>query len=122
MNKETASSFHTSALPPRLQDGVGGIKLLSPDFANDEERLRRVEWGAKAASALKYPKSCMENILLNQNPKLTRVMSIALWLALVICPGKIVNSQDNASSPDPIPKTDKDGPSLKFDRISELKK
>jgi hypothetical protein len=64
----------------------------------------------------------MENILLNQNPKLTRVMSIALWLALVICPGKIVNSQDNASSPDPIPKTDKDGPSLKFDRISELKK
>ncbi len=43
-------------------------------------------------------------------------MSIALWLALVICgPGKIVNSQDNASPPDPIPKTHNDGPSLKFD-------
>src|SRR5258705_3173327 len=43
-------------------------------------------------------------------------MSIALWLALVICsPGKIVNSQNNASPSDPVPKTNKDGPRLKFD-------
>jgi L-aminopeptidase/D-esterase-like protein len=55
-------------------------------------------------------------MLLNRNPKLTRLISLALWPVLVICsPCKIVNSQDKASAPEPIPKTKKDGPSLKFD-------
>jgi hypothetical protein len=80
--------------------------------SHDDNRNRNKTLGSEPS------KSCKENnpIPLKQNPKPTRLMPIALWLALVICsPAKIVNSQDNASPPDPIPKTNKDGSSLKFD-------
>jgi hypothetical protein len=57
----------------------------------------------------------MNHTPLNQISQLTRV-SYALLLALVICsPQKIVKAQDNSNQRVPIPKTSKDGPSLKFD-------